>query len=66
MQLTKAEAELLLPIGCTEFAGSRAELCEEIVNTYNMWEDAPLPPRQRAHARDTLSKLAHKMGFELD
>ena len=66
MRLTKAEAELLLPIGVREFAGTDAELAEEIRNTMWVIDDAPYPYWEREKQMRTLANLARKLGFALD
>lgn len=66
MKLTKAEAELLLPIGVTEFAGTREELAEEVVNTYWVLDDAPWPYWVRAKKKKVLADLATKQGFDIN
>lgn len=66
MKLTKAEAKLLLPIGVTEFAGTREELIEDLGQTYWTIDDAPWPYWERAKAMKVLQGLATKLGFALD
>lgn len=66
MKLTKAEAELLLPIGVREFAGTKDELAEEIRNTFFVIDDAPWPYWERQKSQATLANLAKKLGFALD
>lgn len=66
MELTKAEAELLLPIGVTEFAGTDAELAEDVANTYWVIDDAPWPYWEREKQMRVLQGLAVRLGFALD
>lgn len=65
MKLTKTEAELLLPIGVTEFAGTQDELCEEITNTYWVIDDAPYPYWEKQKQKDILTRLANKLNFTI-
>lgn len=65
MKLTKAQAELLLPIGVREFAGTDEELAEEITNCYWVIDDAPWPYWEKDKQKKVLSDLAAKMGFEI-
>ena len=66
MRLTKAEAELLLPIGVRDFAGTLEELSEDVRNAYYVWDDAPIVHWERKRAMDILSNLADKLGFSLE
>jgi hypothetical protein len=66
MKLTKAEAELLLPIGGREFAGTDADLAEDVRNTFYVIDDAPWPYWEREKAMKVLANLAKKLGFALD
>lgn len=65
MTLTKAQANLLLNIGETKFAGTDAELREHIINTYYVIDDSPFPYPVRAKQMKTLEVLASKMGFTI-
>lgn len=65
MKLTKAEAELLLPIGVTEFAGTDEELRREVTGAYWVIDDAPYPYWEREKLMKVLERLAGKMGFEI-
>lgn len=65
MKLTKAEAELLLPIGVTEFAGTEAELAEEANRAYWVIDDAPYPFWKREKLLRVLENLGVKYGFEV-
>jgi hypothetical protein len=66
VKLTKTEADLLLPIGETEFAGTEDEFKTLVTNTYWVIDDAPLPYQTRNKQMSVLSKLAAKHGFTID
>jgi hypothetical protein len=63
MRLTKAEADLLLPIGTTEFAGTVEELGEEIQSAIWVWDDAPFPYWEKEKKKNVLKSLADKHGL---
>lgn len=65
MKLNKAESELLLPIGCDQFAGTKDELCEEVKNTYWVIDDSPFPYWERQKQMKVLEDLAVRLGFQI-
>lgn len=65
MRLTKAEADLLLPMGEREFDGSVLDLAAATQNAYWVIDDAPYPYWERERLLDVLVQLGDKHGFEV-
>lgn len=65
MKLTRAEADLLLPMGQTEFTGTVEDLKVAATNAFWVIDDAPYPHWERQKLMNVLSGLAAKYNFEI-